>query len=278
MKIYSWNVYCYNRRREEVCAYIRKLDFDVLCLQEVTPKLLECLKEFPYEIVYHTHVIRFQASSYEERNYVVLLSKLPIRSHGTLDFADLPLPAYLRGLVRFLHRFRWSLITERGSVYADVLYGDIPIRVFSTHLTLWGPGNRAEEFSVLMKHVLHGMPTVIAGDFNVIEYGPMKIASWILGAPIREALPWYPERALFEERFRKYGFVNPHRKQITHGFSRSQLDHVLVSRELSATRAWVDPELHGSDHYPVGAELELATNAADKIASERRGERQERGQ
>ncbi|HWH07167.1 MAG TPA: endonuclease/exonuclease/phosphatase family protein [Candidatus Paceibacterota bacterium] len=255
MKVYSWNVYCYNKKITQVCNFIQTLDFDVLCLQEVTPGLLEKLKKLPYEIAYHIDVIRLYSPKKEELNYVVILSRHEMIYRGTLQFPDIPFPLHTRIFVRVMSRFGWSLITERGSVYADIRIKDKVARVFSTHLTLWGPGNRAEEFEVLMKFRKPETPTIIGGDFNVIESPPHKIISWLLGSPVREALPWYPERAVFEERFRKHGFKNPHRAQVTHNFSRSQLDHILISKDLKTTRAWVHPDLHGSDHYPVGVEI-----------------------
>jgi endonuclease/exonuclease/phosphatase family metal-dependent hydrolase len=255
MKVYSWNVYCYNRKLRAVCEFIERLDFDVLCLQEVTPELLECLKGLPYEIAYHIDVIRLYSPRKEELNYVVILSRHPMEYRGTLQFPDIPFPRHTRAFISVMRIFRWTLITERGSVYADIRIGKRLIRVFSAHLTLWGPSNRAEEFREILKHVHPDTPTIIGGDFNVIEHPAMKIINWLLGSPFHEALPWYPERALFEERFRRYGFKNPHRTQITHGFSRSQLDHILITHDLKAKSAWVLPDLHGSDHFPVGVEL-----------------------
>ena len=255
MKVYSWNVYCYNRKIQEVCDFIERLEFDVLCLQEATPELLKCLQDMPYEIAYHTDVIRLDSPRKEELNYVVILSKHPMEYRGTLQFPEFALPKYMRYIVSFMTGLGWTLVTERGSVFADVRIGKRLIRVFSAHLTLWGPGNRDEEFKEILKNVRPGMPTIIGGDFNIIEHPPMKIINWILGSAFHEALPWYPERALFEERFRRSGFKNPHRTQVTHGFSRSQLDHILITRDLTARSAWVLPDLHGSDHYPVGVEL-----------------------
>lgn len=255
MKVYSWNVYCYNRKIREVCNFIQTLDFDVLCLQEVTPGLLDILKTLPYEIAYHTDVIRLYSPKREELNYVVILTKHEIVHRGTLQFPDIPFPLHTRIFVSLMSRFGWSLITERGSVYADIRIQGQIMRFFSTHLTLWGSSNRLEEFETLMKYRKPDVPSIIGGDFNVIEHPPLKIINWILGAPIHEAFPWYPERAIFEQRFRKYGFKNPHRAQVTHGFSRSQLDHILVEKGVITTRAWVHPDLHGSDHYPVGVEV-----------------------
>lgn len=258
MKIYSWNVFCYNRKLSRAARFIEELDFDVLCLQEVSPALLKRLKRLPYHIAVHTDVIRFYASpKTEELNYVVILSRYPMTVKGTLKFKDIEFPPYARALIQLAGKVGLSFVSERGSVYADLHVGEGVVRVFCAHLTLWGPRRRAEEFREVMRHVRPGMPTVIAGDFNVIEYGPAKFWNLFLGAPFTEALPWFPERRLFEERFERSGFTNPHRRLVTHGFSKSQLDHILVSKEVRVRRAWVDSKLYGSDHYPVGVELAL---------------------
>jgi endonuclease/exonuclease/phosphatase family metal-dependent hydrolase len=256
MKIYSWNVYCFNTKFKEVCNFIETLDFDVLCLQEVTPELLACLQKMPFHLTHHVDVIRLFSDKHKEKNYVAILSKQPIQNEGTLQFFDFPFPLHTRIFISFMSLFRWSFITERGAVYADIDLGNgILTRIFSVHLTLWGPHNRQKEFEAVLGHIEPEKPAIICGDFNVIEYGPMKILNWLLGAPLRQATPWYPERDLFEERFSSARLHNPLRGKVTHGFSRSQLDHILVSEGVPVTRAWVHPELHGSDHNPVGVEL-----------------------
>lgn len=256
MKIYSWNVYCYNTKFKEMCDFIENLDFDVLCLQEVTPELLTCIKEMPFHLAYHVDVIRLIADKKPEKNYVAVLSKHPIANEGTLQFFDFAFPFHTRLFIGFMRMFRWSFITERGAVYADIDLGDrVLTRIFSVHLTLWGPHNRAQEFEAVLGHMQPSMPAVVCGDFNVIEYGPMKILNWLLGAPLKQAVPWYPERTLFEGRFADAKLKNPLNGNVTHGFSRSQLDHILLSEGVESERAWVHPELHGSDHNPVAVEL-----------------------
>ncbi len=255
MKIYSWNVLCYNRQVDAVAEHIKQLDFDVACLQEVTPYLLERLKAMPFHIIEHVDVIRLSLQKKEEPLYAVILSKVPFKKTGTLQFFDFPFPLHTRAFIAFMSFWKWSFVTERGAVYADLPLGDMTVRIFSVHLTLWGPHNRAQEFAAVLDHVIPGMPTVIGGDFNVIEYGPMKILNWLLGAPLKQSLPWYPERDLFEERFVRAGFHNPLRGQITHKFSRSQLDHILVSKGLNVTDAVVHEESYGSDHQPVSVSI-----------------------
>jgi endonuclease/exonuclease/phosphatase family metal-dependent hydrolase len=256
MKIYSWNVFCFNKKLNEVTKYISTLDFDVLCLQEVTPQLLAKLKQLPFHITYHIDVLRLYKKDAVEMNYVVLLSKHELRSHGTLQFADFPFPLYTRAIIRTMEYFKWSWIAERGAVYADIKIGTQLVRIFSIHLTLWGPGNRAEEFKLLANSLPKGQAAIICGDFNVIEYGPMKLTNILLGASIRQSTPWYPERKLFEALFTTYGLRNPLRGKVTHAFSRSQLDHILVTKEIRIQNAWVEKETHGSDHLPVAIQIE----------------------
>lgn len=251
MTVYSWNILCYNRKIPEVIAYIEQLEFDVLCLQEVTPELLAHLKTLPYHLAYHVDVIRLYKEAREEPLYAAIVSKRPFIRTGTLQFFDFPYPLHTRLFIAFMSLFKWSFVTERGAVYADIESGDRQLRVFSVHLTLWGPHHRATEFEAVIGHVEPEQPTVICGDFNIIEYAPLKVLNWLLGAPLSHGLPWYPERDLFEERFAKAGFHNPLRGKITHRFSRSQLDHILLSRDLSAAAARVEPDSHGSDHQPV---------------------------
>jgi len=255
MKIYSWNVYCFNRTMPEVARHIETLDFDVLCLQEVTPALLERLKALPYHLTYHVDVLRLLPGNRREYNYVAILSKRPFVNTGTMQFFDFPFPFHTRVFVSLMSFFEWSFITERGAVYADIEENGSVLRIFSVHLTLWGPVNRVKEFDVVADHIQPGAPAVVCGDFNIIEYAPMKILNWILGAPLREGMPWYPERDLFEERFARVGLRNPLRAQITHPFSRSQLDHILVSEELRTKDPTVYLERHGSDHQLVSVEL-----------------------
>ncbi len=256
MKIYSWNVLCYNKKFEEMCDFIEHLDFDVLCLQEVPSELLARLQGMPFTVVSHVDVIRLVSNTNHEKNYVAILSKRPIQNRGTLQFFDFPFPFHTRIFIALMRPFNFSFVTERGAVYADIdIGGGMLVRVFSIHLTLWGPHNRAKEFEVVTEHLQPSAPAIICGDLNVIEYGPMKILNWLLGAPLRQATPWYPERDLFEERFAAANLHNPLKGTITHEFSRSQLDHILLTKDLRAARAWVHPEAHGSDHRPVAVEL-----------------------
>jgi len=262
MKIYSWNVLRSNKKVPEMCEFIENLDFDVLCLQEVTEPMLTKFKEMPFHVAYHvdrfSEVVHMFTKNTIEVNYAVILSKHEILDHGKIQFPKLMRTFNSDTFEFFMERMqKWESITNLGSVYADIKIEGKPMRIFSVHLALWNPKTRANEFEHLMEYLPGNGSVVVCGDFNVLEYGPLKILNWLLSGTLYEGMPWYPERELFEERFEKYNFQNPLRGKITHAFSRSQLDHILISEELKVSKAWVEENSHGSDHQPVAAEVEF---------------------
>ena len=239
----------------KLARHIEKLDFDVLCLQEVTPELLEELKQMPYHLTYHVDVLRLFGKGNEAYNYVAILSKHPFVNTGSLQFMDVPFPRHTRLFIALMSLVRWSFLTERGAVYADIKIGERTIRFFSVHLTLWAPGNRHREFEAVAGHMEPLQPSVVCGDFNIIEHPPLKVLNWLLGSSIGEAMPWYPERDIIEEKFAAQGLRNPLRGMTTHPFSRSQLDHILVTSDLHVEHARVEEKRYGSDHALVGVTL-----------------------
>jgi endonuclease/exonuclease/phosphatase family metal-dependent hydrolase len=242
-----------------MCSFIESLDFDLLCLQEVTEEMLVQFKQLPFHVVYHvdrfSEVVRLFSKNEIEVNYTVILSRHEILNHGKIQFPKL-LRTFNSNTFEFcMERLqKWESITNLGAVYADLEIEGKLVRVFSVHLALWNPKTRANEFEHLMEYFPEKGGTIICGDFNILEYGPIKILNWLLSGSFYEGMPWYPERKLFEERFTKYELQNPLYGKITHAFSRSQLDHVLLSKEFTPLHAWVETDSHGSDHQPVGVE------------------------
>ena len=263
-RVYSWNVLWANRKLPEIFNFVENLDFDVLCLQEVSEEMLVRFKEMPFHITYNVEFFLeaiFSRNKIERATYSVILSRHEISGKGMLEFPKLSHSFRSDTFVllkAFIQR-KLKLINNLGAVYADINMSGTIVRVFSVHLALWNPRTRAEEFACALKHLPEAQPVIMAGDFNIIEYGPMKILNWLFGGSFVEGMPWYSERRLFEERFRKYGLNNPLRGQITHHFSHSQLDHILTSEEFLVKKARVIPERHGSDHQPVFVEVELTT-------------------
>jgi endonuclease/exonuclease/phosphatase family metal-dependent hydrolase len=263
MKIYSWNVLRSNRKLEEVYGFIEKLDFDVLCLQEVTEEMLSRFKQMPFHIAYNVERFAENSRSKVSRNYAVILSRPEIRSQGKIQFPELLRTFNSNRFEAFMKRVeKWESVTNLGAVYADIEIEGKLTRVFCVHLALWNPQTRTKEFEHLMEFLPKEGPTIVCGDFNILEYGPIKILNWLLSGSFYEGMPWYPERRLFEERFTKHNFKNPLRGMITHAFSHSQLDHVLLSPELTSVKSWVEEDSRGSDHQPVGVEAYMNPESA----------------
>ncbi len=242
--------------------YIRTLDFDVLCLQEVTEVMLSGIQQMPFHVAFHVERVskrsRNKSGGKGVVNYAVIVSRHEITNHHKIEFPEL-LRTFNSNLFEFGFSLikKWESMSNLGSVYVDILVDGKNVRVFSVHLALWNPKTRFKEFEYLLEHVPPASPVIICGDFNVLEWGPIKILNWYLGISFYEATPVYSEREIFEGNFSENKLLNPHKSQITHAFSNSQLDHILVSQDFKVHRAWVEKDSHGSDHRPVGAEIQL---------------------
>jgi endonuclease/exonuclease/phosphatase family metal-dependent hydrolase len=254
MKIYSWNVYYHSKTPEKQFEYIQNLDFDILCLQEVPKHLLERFEMLPYHAVSAIDIAYL--SPKKERNvYAAILSRYPIPASGEITFPRIALPSRSRLLLKL--RTGWSDFHRQGSVYADINTGHGLVRVFSLHLSLSSPSDRKLQFDAVEKFFPKKAPVIIAGDFNIIERSSVKMLCWFTGSSVAEAMPWHRERSAVEARFKEWGLKNPLRKKVTHGFSHSQLDHVLVPHEAKVLKAEVVKKTYTSDHHPVMVEVTL---------------------
>ncbi|MEK9177377.1 MAG: endonuclease/exonuclease/phosphatase family protein [Patescibacteria group bacterium] len=255
MKVYSWNVLFANRQFDRALAHLARLDFDIFTFQEVPEHVLPRLGTLGCEVAHAVELVRHLGRGQDERLYSVILSRHPIRASARLRFPAFPWPMRTRAFVELMRPFGWSTSSDRGAVYADIEIGNGFVRVFSIHLSLSAPFKRVKEFSVVAESFPEGHPVVICGDLNVIEDPFLKPLNWVLGSPLAEALPWHDERGPFERRFESLGLLNPLLGRVTHPFSRSQLDHILVSEPLSVTAAGVEEERFGSDHRLIWAEI-----------------------
>jgi endonuclease/exonuclease/phosphatase family metal-dependent hydrolase len=224
----------------------------------VPEKFLSRLKTLPYHLAFAPDSIMLVAPQKTMTHYAVILSRFPIASSGPLRFPKAPSPLRARLLTKAMKPFGWRKNAGKGAVWADV---DVPgmgrVRLFSLHLSLSSPTKRREELEMIAKDLPTDRPAILAGDFNVIEHALIKSLNWFLGSSIRESHPFHRERKHIEERFAHYKFKNPLRGKVTHGFSRSQLDHILVPEGFSAVDAGVVQQTYGSDHRPVFVSLSI---------------------
>ena len=99
MKIYSWNVYYHSKTPEKQFEYIKNLDLDILCLQEVPEGLLERFKTLPYHIASGIDIAYFSKKK-EGNIYTVILSRYPIHASGEIVFPSVTLPSRAKLLLR----------------------------------------------------------------------------------------------------------------------------------------------------------------------------------
>lgn len=257
MKIYSWNILYRNQELDRAFEFISTADFDVFCLQEVPPDFLKRLQTLPYSIAFQSErEMTFRKTSLP--SFVVILSKHRIAAHGAIPFADFDSYAPLRTrawmkimLSRFFVKMR-----DRNGMYADISTPAGSVRVFNLHLSLGYPAIRLKEFERAMLEHNKARPTIVCGDFNILEKPHITPLNWILGGRVTDILLYGRERLTIEKRFVEHELHNPLRGKVTHPLSQSQLDHILVSHVFSIKNTEVIRDRIGSDHHPIRAEVE----------------------
>jgi len=256
MIIYSWNMLYRNKEQDRAFAFIAKSDFDIFCLQEVPENFLKRLQTLPYFIAFRTDVERLSKGD-SEHIFGVMLSKHPITAQGEIPFPEYwpLLPLRTRLFVHMMPSKVFTKIRNRGGLYADVTIHGVPVRVFNLHLILAQPLWRLKEFEMAMAKHDRTRPTIVCGDFNILEKPHITPLNWILGGPTTDAALYKRERTHIEKRFVEHDLHNALSGKITHALSRSQLDHILVSHSFSITHADVLPDCMGSDHHPIRVEI-----------------------
>lgn len=256
MKIYSWNMLYRNRELHGAFRFIAKSDFDIFCLQEVPEEVLARLQMLPYSIAFRIDMEKTFPSRIVPM-YNVILSKHPIEAQHEVMFDDYwpLLPLRTRAFIHLMPRQLFSKIRNRGGIYADIKVHGVSIRVFCLHLILAQPAWRLKEFERAMVERDPARPTIVCGDFNILEKPHITPLNWMLGGRVTDALFYDRERTSIEKHFVEHKLSNALRGHITHPLSRSQLDHILVSHSFSIENASVLPERIGSDHHPIRVEI-----------------------
>ncbi len=258
MKVVSWNTLFVNQKLERAFEFIRESDADLICLQEVSTKLLERLKTLPYALEYRSDMTKHFRKG-PVHTYNVILSRYEVVNRGEVPFPDYwpLLPLRARFLFTLLRPLKFTKIRDRGGLFVDVREGGRTLRLFNLHLILAHPAWRASEFEAAMLERDPSLPTVICGDFNILESPRVTLFNWFFGGKLSDAFFWKRERSRMERRFVEHELLNAFAGYKTHPISKSQLDHILVSRGLSVEDASVVRDRHGSDHHPIIATIDF---------------------
>lgn len=252
MQIYSWNMLYRNKELDRAFAFVAESDFDIFCLQEVPENFLKRLQTLPYAIAHCIEVERLLPSGVN-RNYSVILSRHQIISEGEIPFPDywslLPLRARL--FVHLMPSRYFSRIRNRGGHYADIVVDGIAVRAVNVHLVQAHSAWRLQELNTALTVLDSTKQRVLCGDFNTHSKPYTTLMNWILGGKMSDFFFYRRERMQVDETIRAHGLANPLAGKVTHDFSHSQLDHILVSSSYTITNASVIPERYGSDHHPI---------------------------
>ncbi len=245
-----------NKELDRAFEFITESDFDVFCLQEVPKELLERLRSLPFHIAFRGDVEKILPEKIVPM-YNVILSRHPLTSEGDISFDDYwpYLPLRTRLFIGFMPSKYFSQIRDRHGVYADVTIDGISLRIFCLHLILAQPAWRLREFERAMLERDPSRPMIVCGDFNLLEKPHITPLNWLLGGRPSDALFYGRERTTIEKRFVESRLANPLRGKVTHPFSLSQLDHILVSESFSIREATVLRDRVGSDHHPIRVEI-----------------------
>jgi endonuclease/exonuclease/phosphatase family metal-dependent hydrolase len=256
MRVFSFNIHFRNPNHDRIVDFIRSSDFDVFCLQEVPDALLERFKR-----EFH-HVASAPEMSREHRGvvttqHVVTISKHPIIAVTPIPFGDATI-TYLRAkfIIGILYMLgMWGRSSgERNILQVDLETPHSTVRVYNIHLLVEYPAQRLRGVRKALADRDKSIPTIVCGDFNTIEFPKISLLNWLYGGTVGDVIFYKRERRTIERMFSEYGLSNPLVGSVTHPLAHSQLDHILISKDLTAKSAHVIHDRIGSDHYPIFVE------------------------
>ena len=218
-KVYSANIYRFNKDLAKLEHDLAKTDPDIVLLIEVTSGHLEPLKPVIRNFPYHVEFTPVGILGIG----VVLLSKFPVLDHQTRQMSD-------RGNV--LLKAILDINQKKVAFYALHYRNPAYIEGFPV---------RKEQFLLLADEVADkSMPVIVAGDFNATPFSPIfrKLLKISGLKDSREGFGWQPSWPTY---FPPLWIP---------------IDHILVSPEIQVHKRSTGSYI-GSDHYPVFAELSI---------------------
>lgn len=222
LRVFQHNTLRFKDNADAVIDWLGKHgdEYDVVFLQEVSPKLNErvgeLLPQFPYII----------PAYFEQRFDNAVLSKYPVASFQIRMFPDLEI-GYIR--------CHFSLDEVGSSVVMYGMHATAPVSPAYWHA-------RNEQFA----HVAHeieeeaGRHVFLVGDLNLTPYSP--IFSSLL------------EASHLHNSMKGFGLKNTWGSFLPARILGLPIDHLLISDDIYVKAKRVGPNL-GSDHYSVSTEL-----------------------
>lgn|GEM_PF-2870169 len=224
LRVFQHNTLRFKDNADAVIDWLKAhgQEYDVVFLQEVSPKLNgrinELLQEFPYII----------PAYYEQRFDNAVLSKLPVSSFEIRMFPDLEI-----GYIRCL----FSLDGEGNSVMMYGMHATAPVSP-----AYWLARN--SQFGHIAEEIAQDEAPrkFLVGDLNLTPYSP------IFGALL--------EISGLHNSMEGFGLENTWGSFLPARFLGLPIDHLLISDGMYVKDKHVGPSL-GSDHYSVQTVLAI---------------------
>ena len=244
-----------NRELDRAFAFIAQSDFDIFCLQEVPEEFLGRLNTLSCSIISAPDVTQSFRGTVSTA-YLAILSRYPIQNTTVHDLPSHTFLPSTRGRIfarSMCATGLWSKwLGNRHWIEAAVSVPKLGmITVCDLRLPLMSIEGSTEEFETILATRNKNYPTIMCGDFNILEKPHITTLNWLLGGRVRDMLFYRRERNHFEKRFATHKLLNALHGKITHNLSRSQLDHILISNLFSIKNAEVISDRAGSDHCPI---------------------------
>lgn len=242
-----------NKTLDDAFTFIRTTPFDIFCLQEVPQAFLDRLSNLPYNLTYVSEVTLMTRTQIIPV-YSVLLSKHPIVNTTKITF-DYVNPTFggrlVRACIDLTRKERVIAWKDRNAFSVEIEYNNERFQIFNIHLPLTYPKQRIKELIKILSSRKEGAKIIICGDFNTLEKFSITLLNWLMGGSFLDWVFYKRERHYIENFFNGFRIANPLVGTITHPISGSQLDHILVSHDISVSLAKVITKRYGSDHNPI---------------------------
>jgi len=231
MKIMTYNIrHAYGADKVQdlnrVVKVISEISPDVLILNEVDEGNLRSLGVFQAKYIAKELGMKYVFGATEGRKDYgnAVLSKYEIMESETFD---LPQP-------------KWMKAVTRGCVRVRVEVEGQLLDVYGTHLGLGGFQEIQKELGAIYdKYLEYGIPSVIAGDFN-LEYGELEFAV----------------KGLFDDFKSANHFIEKDLYTFPADDPGAQIDYILVSKGIKPVEIYTKESM-ASDHLPVVCEIEV---------------------
>ena len=230
LKIATWNVNFGGSQKKRAAQIIRKMDADIVCLQETNARwqssLVAELKDlYPHMLFHNSRAAGGQA----------VLSKIPIVEKDWFVAGKGWFPVW---------------ILEAETTIGTLQIGSVHLRPPVSDTGSWVKGYfttdsiRKGEITALKARMNSKLPSIIVGDFNESDSG--DAVRYLEGQGMHNALPQFDRKG---KTWRWY--LGPIKLS-------NRLDHILYDSRLDVSACGV-VRAGGSDHFPILAWVIPAT-------------------